>query len=189
MNSPCGSCGALPPGSIPNRSLTTCASRPSSASSSSTAGTVRFQGRDITGLAPRRITRLGICRSFQIPQVFDTLTAYENLLVGLGIVKLGRKAFAVNASDLAAMGDSAGTANGFIAVIGTNTDYVRGSGFVRRLASYCFKRSYSSPGTITGLIFKPCCCACRYSMTRRCEPYCLVAWPSCSHDMLPRDER
>ena len=58
-----------------------------------TAGTVRFQGRDITGMAPRRITRLGICRSFQIPQVFDTLTAYENLLVGLGIVSMGRKAF------------------------------------------------------------------------------------------------
>jgi branched-chain amino acid transport system ATP-binding protein len=58
-----------------------------------TAGSVRFLGRDITGLAPRRITRLGICRSFQIPQVFDTLTAYENLLVGLGIVSLRRRAF------------------------------------------------------------------------------------------------
>ncbi len=58
-----------------------------------TAGTVRFLGRDITGLPPRKITRLGICRSFQIPQVFDTLTAYENLLVGLGIVALGRRAF------------------------------------------------------------------------------------------------
>jgi branched-chain amino acid transport system ATP-binding protein len=58
-----------------------------------THGTVRFQGRDITGLAPRRITRLGICRSFQIPQVFDSLTAYENLLVGLGIVAMGRRAF------------------------------------------------------------------------------------------------
>ncbi len=57
------------------------------------SGTVRFLGRDITGLAPRRITRLGICRSFQIPQVFDTLTAYENLLVGLGIVSLARRAF------------------------------------------------------------------------------------------------
>jgi branched-chain amino acid transport system ATP-binding protein len=58
-----------------------------------TAGTIRFQGRDITGMAPRRITRLGMCRSFQIPQVFDTLTAYENLLVGLGIVSMGRRAF------------------------------------------------------------------------------------------------
>jgi branched-chain amino acid transport system ATP-binding protein len=66
-----------------------------------TSGTVRFQGRDITGLAPRQITRLGICRSFQIPQVFDTLTAYENLLVGLGIVAMGRRAF---------VGSSMGTA-------------------------------------------------------------------------------
>jgi branched-chain amino acid transport system ATP-binding protein len=62
-----------------------------------TAGTVRFLGTDITGLAPRRITRLGICRSFQIPQVFDTLSAYENLLVGLAIVSLGGRAFAGSA--------------------------------------------------------------------------------------------
>ncbi len=59
-----------------------------------TSGRIRFDGRDITGLMPRQITRLGLCRSFQIPQVFDSLTAYENLLVGLGIVSLGRKAFA-----------------------------------------------------------------------------------------------
>ena len=58
-----------------------------------TAGTVRFAGRDITGMAPRQVTRLGICRSFQIPQVFESLSTYENLLVGLGIVKLGRGAF------------------------------------------------------------------------------------------------
>jgi branched-chain amino acid transport system ATP-binding protein len=58
-----------------------------------TSGTVWFDGRDITGLASRRVTRLGICRSFQIPQVFDTLSAFENLLVGLGVVFLGRKAF------------------------------------------------------------------------------------------------
>lgn len=58
-----------------------------------TAGTIRFDGRDVTGMLPRRITRLGICRSFQIPQVFDSLTAYENLLVGLGIVSMGRRAF------------------------------------------------------------------------------------------------
>jgi branched-chain amino acid transport system ATP-binding protein len=58
-----------------------------------TSGTVRFDGRDVTGLAPRQITRLGVCRSFQIPQVFDSLSAYDNLLVGLGIVSLGRGAF------------------------------------------------------------------------------------------------
>jgi branched-chain amino acid transport system ATP-binding protein len=58
-----------------------------------TSGTIRFRGKDITALPPRRITRLGVCRSFQIPQIFDTLTTYENLLVGLGIVAMGREAF------------------------------------------------------------------------------------------------
>ncbi len=50
-----------------------------------TSGVIRYRGRDITALQPRQVTRLGLCRSFQIPQVFDTLTAYENLLVGVGI--------------------------------------------------------------------------------------------------------
>ena len=58
-----------------------------------TAGTVWFDGRDITGMASRRITRLGICRSFQIPQIFESLSTYENLLVGLGVVAMGRRAF------------------------------------------------------------------------------------------------
>jgi branched-chain amino acid transport system ATP-binding protein len=59
-----------------------------------TSGTIRYAGRSIVGLSPRQITRLGICRSFQIPQVFDSLSTYENLLVGLGIVSLGKRAFA-----------------------------------------------------------------------------------------------
>lgn len=59
-----------------------------------TAGTILYRGRDITGLTPREVTRLGICRSFQIPQVFDSLSTRENLLVGLSIVSLGRSRFA-----------------------------------------------------------------------------------------------
>jgi branched-chain amino acid transport system ATP-binding protein len=58
-----------------------------------TAGAIRYAGREITGLSPRRLTRLGVCRSFQIPQVFDSLSTYENLLVGLSIVALGKRAF------------------------------------------------------------------------------------------------
>jgi branched-chain amino acid transport system ATP-binding protein len=53
------------------------------------SGTISFGDRDITPLAPRQITRLGICRSFQVPQLFNTLSAYENLLVGVGIVASG----------------------------------------------------------------------------------------------------
>ncbi|HZA14470.1 MAG TPA: ABC transporter ATP-binding protein [Myxococcaceae bacterium] len=59
-----------------------------------TSGTIQYAGRDITGLSPREITRLGICRSFQIPQLFDTLSSYENVRVGLGIVALGKRALA-----------------------------------------------------------------------------------------------
>ncbi|MGH8729425.1 MAG: ABC transporter ATP-binding protein [Burkholderiales bacterium] len=57
-------------------------------------GTIRYSGRDITQLAPRNITRLGVCRSFQIPQLYDSLTVHENLLVALGIVVRGAKKWA-----------------------------------------------------------------------------------------------
>jgi branched-chain amino acid transport system ATP-binding protein len=50
------------------------------------SGSIHFAGRDITPLPPRQITRLGIARSFQIPQLYDTLTVRENLVVALGIV-------------------------------------------------------------------------------------------------------
>ena len=51
-----------------------------------TSGSIHFDGRNITALGPRQITRLGICRSFQIPQLFDTLSVRDNLLVGVGIL-------------------------------------------------------------------------------------------------------
>ncbi len=46
-----------------------------------TAGTVKFMGRDITSLPPRKIIRMGICRSFQIPQLFAEMTVWENLMI------------------------------------------------------------------------------------------------------------
>lgn len=52
-------------------------------------GHIEFDGRDITHLQPRQITQLGICRSFQIPQLYNTMTALENLEVCFGIVLLG----------------------------------------------------------------------------------------------------
>jgi len=44
-----------------------------------TAGTVAFQGRDITGWAPQRVNRLGLARSFQITNIFPKLTVFENV--------------------------------------------------------------------------------------------------------------
>jgi branched-chain amino acid transport system ATP-binding protein len=55
------------------------------------SGTIHYAGRDITRLVPRNVTQLGMCRSFQIPQLFNSLTARENLLVALGVVVLGGK--------------------------------------------------------------------------------------------------
>jgi branched-chain amino acid transport system ATP-binding protein len=49
-------------------------------------GAIEYEGRDITRLPPRDITRLGICRSFQIPQLYGSLSVYENMMVGIGIV-------------------------------------------------------------------------------------------------------
>jgi branched-chain amino acid transport system ATP-binding protein len=49
-------------------------------------GAIEYEGRDITALPPREITRLGICRSFQIPQLYGSLSVWENMMVGIGIV-------------------------------------------------------------------------------------------------------
>ncbi len=49
------------------------------------SGSILFQGRDITSLIPRQVTNLGICRSFQIPQLFGTMTARQNLRIPVGI--------------------------------------------------------------------------------------------------------
>jgi branched-chain amino acid transport system ATP-binding protein len=43
------------------------------------AGTVRLDGRDITGLPPHRICRIGMGRSFQRTNIFPKLTVFENV--------------------------------------------------------------------------------------------------------------
>ncbi len=47
------------------------------------AGRVRFAGTDITGLPPQRILRLGLARTFQIPAVFPSLDALDNVRAAL----------------------------------------------------------------------------------------------------------
>ena len=46
-------------------------------------GSVHFDGRGITGLSPRAITRLGIARAFQIPQLFTAHSLIENLMLAI----------------------------------------------------------------------------------------------------------
>jgi branched-chain amino acid transport system ATP-binding protein len=44
-------------------------------------GTVMVDGRDVTGLRPSRLNRLGVSRTFQLLQVFPQLTARDNLIL------------------------------------------------------------------------------------------------------------
>jgi branched-chain amino acid transport system ATP-binding protein len=44
-----------------------------------TAGSIRFEGREIAGAAPHRIINRGIGRTFQIPRPFRRLTIFENV--------------------------------------------------------------------------------------------------------------
>ncbi len=45
------------------------------------AGSIRFDGRDVTRMPAMRRCLAGVGRSFQIPQPFQKLTVFENLLV------------------------------------------------------------------------------------------------------------
>jgi len=45
------------------------------------SGRLKFQGRDITGLAQHEFARIGIAKSFQITNVFKQLSAHENVRV------------------------------------------------------------------------------------------------------------
>jgi ABC-type branched-subunit amino acid transport system ATPase component len=45
-------------------------------------GRILFEGRDITSLKPHVACRLGIGRTFQIPQVFSNMTVVENIMIG-----------------------------------------------------------------------------------------------------------
>lgn len=55
------------------------------------AGTIKFQGHDITGFPTHKACHLGIARTYQIPQPFPNLTALQNIVVaarfGVGMNK------------------------------------------------------------------------------------------------------
>jgi branched-chain amino acid transport system ATP-binding protein len=57
------------------------------------AGRVIFEGRDVTGEPPHRLTRRGVGRTFQITSVFADLSALENVQISL--LAHGRQAWSV----------------------------------------------------------------------------------------------
>jgi branched-chain amino acid transport system ATP-binding protein len=47
-----------------------------------TSGTIRFKGREIAGMLPSKVTKLGVARTFQNIRLFNEMTALENIMVG-----------------------------------------------------------------------------------------------------------
>lgn len=45
-------------------------------------GVIEFNGRDLSGMPPYKIAKAGIARTFQIPQIFPSLTVEKSISVG-----------------------------------------------------------------------------------------------------------
>jgi len=75
------------------------------------AGTIIFDGRDITGVSAGKRSEMGIARSFQIPRPFVDMTVFENVYVGaaFGGASHGQAGYnrAAEALDIAGLSDLA----------------------------------------------------------------------------------
>lgn len=47
------------------------------------SGRILIMNEDATGLAPRMVTKLGVARSFQVPQLYTSMTVLEGMLLSL----------------------------------------------------------------------------------------------------------
>jgi branched-chain amino acid transport system ATP-binding protein len=68
------------------------------------AGSIEFEGRQIVGLKPRQVWRLGVGRTFQITATFSSMTVRENVQVALlshhgGLSNLWRRAGAAHVDE------------------------------------------------------------------------------------------
>ena len=71
------------------------------------AGQIDFNGQKITGLSPRKITRLGVARAFQHPQLFLDKTVRESVVLGIAsrdrfwnLRSIWRSAYATQADEI-----------------------------------------------------------------------------------------
>jgi len=53
-------------------------------------GKIEFDGKNISGLPTHKIARLGISRTFQIPQIFESLTVEESVNLGCRFGNIGK---------------------------------------------------------------------------------------------------
>src|SRR5207244_6217084 len=54
------------------------------------AGSIRFDGKVISGLKPHEVSSLGVARTFQTVRPFARMSARENVMAGLLFGKIGR---------------------------------------------------------------------------------------------------
>src|SRR5204863_339231 len=101
------------------------------------AGRVRFDGAEITGWQPGRITRRGLVRSFQIARGIPRLTARENLLL-YGPAQPGERLLAALLRRPAGAGSLYGASRGVTALLsieglvggyGASDEVLKGIGF------------------------------------------------------------
>jgi branched-chain amino acid transport system ATP-binding protein len=86
-----------------------------------TAGTLRFQGRDITGLPQHAFAREGIAKSFQITNVFKQLSAHENVRVAVQMRRSRWQLF----KPRAAMAELSDQAHALLARVGLAAHHAR----------------------------------------------------------------
>ncbi len=53
-------------------------------------GEIEFDGKSISGLPTHKIARLGISRTFQIPQIFESMTVEESVNLGCRFGNIGK---------------------------------------------------------------------------------------------------
>jgi len=56
-------------------------------------GRIEFRGKNVSGQSPRAMSRIGICRSFQIAQLFPELSVLENMMLAFSVLKVGPASF------------------------------------------------------------------------------------------------
>jgi branched-chain amino acid transport system ATP-binding protein len=76
-----------------------------------TSGAIHYRGRSIAGLTADAVCRLGIAKTFQIPQLFPRLTVLDNVLVaalyGNGVALAAGRRAAAEWLDFVGLGDKA----------------------------------------------------------------------------------
>jgi branched-chain amino acid transport system ATP-binding protein len=83
------------------------------------SGRIVFQGTDITAMPIHRRVRLGLCRSFQVVNVFPELTVFDNIqLPALAVMNRSRRLFGSLAKEAAVHRE----VNGILELIGLSSE-------------------------------------------------------------------